>query len=183
MTFDQQIQVWSAAGSWLAGFATLLAVALSLWLVRRQDSVKLNVNAACLQLFAGDGTPPRNIVGISVTNLGERPVIINSVGWRIGRGKKRRFCLQTVGEGSPDDYPKAIGHGQSANFWITRPEVWAEEIGNKFIESLTDWHLKTFIVQVHTSVGQTVEKRASESILKLLKEHIKPGSYTESDDA
>jgi hypothetical protein len=42
-------------------------------------------------------------------------------------------CLQTVGTGRPDDYPKMLEHGQTANFWITSPVAWVGEFGTKFI--------------------------------------------------
>ena len=96
MTIDQQIQIWNALGTWIAGIATFAAVVVSLYLARRSERVHLKAHAGVRLLLRGDGTPAEKNVEIGVTNLGDRPVTIESVGWAIGKGKKRRYSLQNV---------------------------------------------------------------------------------------
>lgn len=53
-------------------------------------------------LFAGDGTPGIYLAGVSVTNIGVRPIHVSSVGWRTGwlsRGPEKlrfRFAIQNA---------------------------------------------------------------------------------------
>lgn len=170
MTFDQKIQIWNTVGTWLAGMATFAAVVVSLYLSRKRDRVNLKVHAGLRLHIVGDGSPAKRIIVISVTNRGERPVIVNTVGWRIGRGKNARFCIQTVGRGSPDDYPKELAHGKSATFSIDNPEAWASDILEKFLQPATAKHMRTLKAQVNTSVGETVESTSEESLQRFLVE-------------
>lgn len=96
MTLDQQIQVWNAIGTWLAGIATFAAVVVSLLLATRADRVRLKVHAGIRLLFIGDGSPAEELLEIHVTNLGDRPATVTSVGWAIGKRKKKRYCLQNL---------------------------------------------------------------------------------------
>lgn len=171
MTLDQTIQVWNTVGTWLAGMATFAAVVVSLYLSRQRDRVNLKVHAGLRLVIVGDGSPARRVVVISVTNRGERPVIVNTVGWRIGRGKNARFCIQTVGRRSPDDYPKELAHGKSATFSFDNPEAWANDMLEKFLQPAAAKHIRTFKAQVNTSVGETVESTAEESLQRFLVEH------------
>jgi hypothetical protein len=82
MTLDQKIQVWMVIGTWFAGLGTCAAVIVALYLSRRIEKVRLKVYAG-LRVILGDGTPRQTHLSIGVTNLGERPVTINTVGWAI----------------------------------------------------------------------------------------------------
>ena len=88
MTFDQKIQVWVAVGTWVAGLATLAAVVVALYLARRTEKVRLNVHVGLRVVVIGDGSPFQEHLSISVTNVGERSVTINTVGWAVGKGKQ-----------------------------------------------------------------------------------------------
>lgn len=94
MTLDQKIQVWMVIGTWLAGLGTFAAVIVALYLSRRVEKVRLKVCAGLREVILGDGSPFQRHLGIGVTNLGERPVTVNSVGWAVGRRRQRRFALQ-----------------------------------------------------------------------------------------
>jgi hypothetical protein len=174
MTLDQQIQLWNAIGTWVAGLATVVAVVVSLWFATRRDRVKLNVVAGVRLVIAGDGSPPREFVSISATNLGERPVTISIIGWRIGTGKKRKFCVQTLGDRESHDYPKRLDHGEAANFLVFTGRGWPNEFINKFIQSNDERLLRTLVAQVHTSVGQTADCQPEGNLLDLLKQHYDP---------
>ena len=94
MNLDQKIQIWNAVGTWLAGIATFLAVLVSLHLARKAEMVKIKTDVGIRLVIAGDGTPAEEHLGFSIVNLGDRPVNIVSVGWSIGKGKLKRFCVQ-----------------------------------------------------------------------------------------
>ena len=171
MTLDQQIQIWNALGSWLAGIATFAAVVASLYLARKGEKVRLKVFAGLRLIFRGDGSSPEEHLNIGVTNLGDRPTTITSVGWAVGRGKKRRYCIQTESGNWTARYPIKLEHGEHANFMVSfiHTPNWLTEFANGFLKSLSDNELNTLVVQIHTSVGQTIEVKPEQDLLERLK--------------
>ena len=163
--------------------ATVVAVVVSLWLATRRDHVKLNVVAGVRLVIAGDGSAAREFVSISATNLGERPVTISIIGWRIGTGKKRKFCIQTLGDRESHEYPKRLDHGEAANFLVFTGREWPHEFINKFIQSNDERLLRTLVAQVHTSVGQTVNCQPEKNLLDLLKRHYDAAKVAEHNRA
>ena len=171
MTFDQMIQVWVAIGTWVAGLGTIAAVIVALYLARRSEKVRLQVHVGLRQVILGDGSAFQRHVAISVTNRGERPVTINSVGWAVGKRKQRRVAIQPVSGPHTSQYPIELAHGKGANFMVSFVETpnWPREFATGFVEDLSDKSLKTLLAQVHTSVGQTVEVHPENDLLEELK--------------
>jgi len=177
MTLDQKIQVWMVIGTWLAGFATLGAVIVALYLARRAEKVRLKVQAGLRIIVPGYDSQSQEHLDISVTNLGERPVTINSVGWAVGRRKHRRFCIQTVSGPYTKQYPIELAHGKSADFMVSfrATPSWPKDFATDFIKDLSDKSLKTLVALVQTSVGQTVKVRPEKELLERLKKAGKTG--------
>jgi hypothetical protein len=172
MTLDQQIQIWVAVGTWVAGLATLAAVVVALYLSRRTEKVRLSVFVGLRMVVVGDGSPFQEHLSFNVTNIGERPVMINSIGWAVGKGKQRRFCIQPVYGPFTTQYPVELAHGKSANFmvsFLTMPN-WLEEFSTGFVKDLSDRSVKTLVAQIYTSVGQTIEVRPEGSLIQRLRE-------------
>lgn len=171
MTLDQQIQVWNAVGTWLAGLATFAAVVVSLRLARKADRVHVEASAGIRLVFAGDGTTAEEHAGITAVNRGERPVIINSVGWRVGRGKGARHCIQPVSGQYTHQYPKQLAHGEQAAFLVSFNTVpdWAKDFAVGFIQDLEPRNLKTLRAVIHTSVGQSIEVVPEKNLLEKLR--------------
>ena len=171
MTLDQQIQVWNAVGTWIAGIATFAAVVVSLHLARRNERVRLKVFAGLRLVFRGDGTPPEEHLNIGVTNLGERAITVNTVGWAVGRGKKRRYCIQPVSGQWTAQYPIELPHGKSASFMVSFNHTpnWLDDFANRFLKGVPDKELSTLVAQVHTSVGQTIEVKPEKALLERLR--------------
>ena len=171
MTVDQKIQLWNAIGTWVAGIATFAAVVVSLHLARRVEKVRLRARVGIRQMFQGDGTPGQELLEFHVTNLGDRPVTVVSLGWSIGKGKKRRFGLQTLCGPYTAQHPKELAHGQSASFhvsFISAPN-WANDFVSKFVDSGPE-PLDTLRAQVHTSVGPSTDVQPEDNVFNKLKE-------------
>lgn len=119
----------------------------------------------------GDGTPPQKHVCFNVTNIGERAVRVNTVGWAVGKGKTRRFAIQPVLGRYSSKYPIELAHGQNANFMVDLAAVanWFSHIANDFVRDLSDQSLNTFVAQIHTSVGQTIEIKPDRGLIEALK--------------
>ncbi|WP_151071184.1 hypothetical protein [Cupriavidus oxalaticus] len=171
MTLDQKIQIWNAVGTWLAGIATFTAVVVSLYIALRSDRVRLKIHAGLRVFIIGDGTPAQDMVEIGVTNLGERPVTITGVGWAVGRGKNKRYCLQNVSGRYTNDYPIEISHGKSASFQVLFSSTpnWLHDFSNNFIASGGE-SISTLVAMVHTSVGQSIEVKAEGNLMERLLE-------------
>lgn len=177
MTLDQQIQVWNAIGTWVAGIATFAAVLVSLYLARRGDRIRLKLFAGLRLVIRGDGSPPEEHLNIGVTNLGDRSVTVNTVGWAVGKRKQRRYCIQTVSGPWTAKYPIELAHGKSANFMVSfiHTPTWLPEFANEFLKSLSDKEIDTLVVQAHTSVGQTIEAKPENDLIERLKKARKDG--------
>jgi hypothetical protein len=173
MTLDQQIQVWNAVGTWVAGIATFLAVIVSLHLARKSERVNLRTNLGIRLVFEGDGTPAEEHVGFSVVNLGERPVNVVSIGWCVGKGKAKRFCIQPVAGRYTQQYPQQLPHGEQATFLVSflASPNWSKEFATGFVEDLSEKNLKTLRGMVHTSVGKSIEVVPEENLIERLRAH------------
>jgi len=176
MTIDELIQIGMLVGTWFAALATFLAVLVALYLSRKVEKVHLKTHAGLRLVIRGDGSPQEEHLNISVTNLGERPVTINSAGWAIGKRKHRRFCIQTVSGRYTSQYPIELAHGKSAQFMVSFLETpnWLDEFAEGFVKDLSDKSLKTLVAQVHTSVGKTVEVRPEDDLLERLRSNPSP---------
>jgi hypothetical protein len=172
VNLDQKIQLWNAVGTWVAGLGTLAAVIVSLYLASRSDRVKLRVNVGLRVIFAGDGSPAEEQVGFSVANLGDRPVTITSVGWRVGRGTAARFCVQPLYGVYTANCPKQLQHGDQATFLVSLLALptWPKDFAKGFVGDLSERNLKTLRALVHTSIGETIEVRPDENLLKRLRD-------------
>ena len=108
MTFGHDANWWAATaalGQMLGAFATFLAVAVSLWIVRTDRSLSGRGSAKILVTFVGDGSPGVYHVGSVVENSGIRDFLVLSISWKIGwlrKGPKKlayAYAIQTSGTG------------------------------------------------------------------------------------
>lgn len=170
MTLDQKIQIWNAIGTWVAGIATFLAVIVSLYLARKSESVRLKTSVGIRLIFAGDGSPAEEHIGFNVTNHGDRPIIINSIGWKIGKRKNAKYCIQPVSSKYTAQYPKQLAHGEQATFLVSLNVVpnWSKDFSTGFIKNLSKKNLKSLRAQIHTSLGTTIDVIPENNLLEKL---------------
>ncbi len=180
---DWTMQILTLLGTWLSGLGTLAAAFIALWLGLRGSRVKLRafadlrLVAADLRSVVGTGELERGLY-IQVTNGGERPVTIISVGWcvgwRVSKRWNRRFAINPT---ALNQCPKTLSHGESASFYTSFSEQpdWMRNFSAAFIKNTTRRHVKTLRVQIHTSVGHTENVIPAESFLKELEEAGKSG--------
>lgn len=74
-------------------------------------------------------------------------------------------------------YPVELAHGKNANFMISfiHTPTWLTEFANGFLKPISEKELNTLVVQVHTSVGQTVEAKPENELLERLRKVLKNG--------
>ncbi len=170
MTFDQKIQVILAVGTWFAAIGTIAAVVVALYLVRRTEKVRLKTHVGLRVLVGADGQIEH--LNMNVTNVGEKPVTVNSIGWAIGKGKERRYCIQPVYGKWTSQYPVELSHGKSVDFMVSFLDVpdWLYEFSTGFVKDLSNKSIKTLVAQIFTSVGQTIEVRPEGNLIERLRE-------------
>lgn len=165
-------------GSWLAAIGTISAVVVALLLARRADSIKLSVAAGLRVIVGGGINHPKECLVISVTNLGERPVIIQSTGWRIGRGRNKRQAIYFPSKSSPSQFGKVIEHGQHAQFvtdFLESPN-WMRDFADKMVQDGSEKWLKTLRALVVTSVGHTEIVKPEQPFLDEIQQILKGDS-------
>ena len=167
MTFDQKVQLWMVVGTWVAGLATLLAVMTALYLAKNVEKVRLRIFVGIRVVVPGDGSPPEHVC-FGVTNVGQRPVTITTVGWVIGKRKKRKYLIQLI-SGSLAN--AELTHGQNANFKVPLSDMLNRASGfpAEFINDPSGQSLKTLKAQIFTSVGQTFEVKPESDLIDRLR--------------
>jgi len=156
MNFDQIIQIVNTVGIWLAAFATVAAVVVSLYLSNRSERVKLRSVVGIWIMLEGRPLSNRGEhVFISITNRGGRDVVVTSIGWSIGKGKNKKFFLTRNWSEGSSNIPIRLPYGESANFLISLEEVnWFEEFA-KWVGGRHD--INTLRCLIGTSVGTSVK--------------------------
>ena len=106
----------------------------------------------------------------NVTNIGERPVVISLISWVIGRGKNRKYGIQTLSGPLTKQYPETLAHGQDAMFTVSFSETpnWASNL-LKTLDDPSGGSLRTLCAQIHTSVGQTFDVKPESALLDRLR--------------
>ena len=167
MTFEQSLSIINTIGIWFAGIGTFAAAGVALWLASRSKRVKLRIFVG-IRLLLGHGNSEECLV-FSITNIGERPVIINNIGWRVGKSRNRKDAIQTLSHSSQDRIPKKIEYGENATFMInfTENPNWAADFVEKVILSEP---VKSIRAIVFTSVGHIEEIKPEQNLLTKLQE-------------
>ena len=166
------VQIGLLLGTWTAGLATVAAVCVSLYLARRGEKVRLRIFVGLRMTVPGDGSPPEEHVCFHVTNLGERPVSIQSVGWVVGKRRKRKNCIQPLSGRWTTQCPTEIKYGQDVRFMVSLSETpnWVRDFSVGFINDPSGQLLKTLRAQIFTSVGKTFEVKPESGLLERLRQ-------------
>lgn len=99
--------------TWFAFGATFLAVVVSLYLANRKPISKISASAYTSIMSISPGVSAMGL-SINIANVGDRPVVINSITWMCG-GKYTLHLLFCPGVSEP--LPKKLEHGESATFF------------------------------------------------------------------
>lgn len=165
MTLSDALNV---AAAWTAAFGTILASIVALMLARRSTKVRIKALVGIREVI-GIGTH-RTFVAFSVTNLGERPVTITSLGWRIGKGRRnQRYGLIPFTDPLSAEIPKTLNYGEAATFFAlekTDPR-WLSDYLTTFIKGDSTETLRGL---VHTTVGYSAVVVPEDGYLRALNE-------------
>ena len=104
-----------------------------------------------------------------------RPARITNISWEVGKGKSKKYLIQTFGFPGYDDIPKTLQEGEQANFMIPfsfkgDETDWIMMFPNYVVGDNNAKLLKTLTIKIHTSVGTTFSAKAEEELIKSLVE-------------
>lgn len=166
---------------WLSAIGTLSAVALSLYLARRDKNIRLEVSAGH-RIVVGPGSqePYPEYLSIYVVNVGHRDAQITNIGWKVGVFRKHHAVQSTINDGISSTIPVRLKDGEEAKFLIplNMETNWLREFGEKMLYPLPWLQARSIKIQAFTSVGDTFEARIEKSlrqkILKALENNEHP---------
>ena len=170
------LRFWEVIGAWVAAFATLTAVVVSLWLALSQSKVKLKINAGHRLLLTEGQKETPDYCYINIVNISPKPAKIVSVGWQVGLFKKRYF-YQKFGIPESAQVPVTLQQdGDEATFLLpfhfrSDDQDWIVH----FPQSIFNGHkpkiqLMTLCVLVYTSVGQKFKVKVEDNLKEKLLE-------------
>lgn len=154
---ENNLQLWSVIGTWVASIGTVSAVITSLWLASRADKVKLKVFAGHRLLLPKLEKGNNDYCYINVVNTGSKPVKITNIGWQAGRSKTKQHMVQIFGLSNSDNVPKMLTEGEEATFLVPfhlrgNEEDWLNSMSKALTEKTNN--IKSLKVCVSTSIGQ-----------------------------
>jgi hypothetical protein len=104
-----------------------------------------------------------------VLNLGQQPVIINSIGWRFGLFRKRYSQQRLHGIPLSQVPPVTLATGQEANFFVPLDTTdWLKNMVGNLSESFPELSARMLRVYVATSVRKPVYRRVDPELRKKL---------------
>jgi len=172
MTLDQQIQVWNAVGTWLAGLATFAAVIVSLYLANRLSTpkAKLTVGHRIIVEPGVKGPAPEYVL-FQIVNTGERPIRVTGIGWKVGFWKKRE-AIQLFEGLLSSPLPIELSHGQEAKWLVplaAREEPWLTYFAKGMLFPNCQFSCFSLRARAYISTGSVFEAKPDSSLLSKLR--------------
>jgi hypothetical protein len=160
------LHLWEAAGSWLAGIATLLAVVVSL-LLARKERIRLTVSVGHRVTITADdiGKLPE-ILMVTIRNVGTRDAVIDSITWQLRCGWRRRNALQLFPDFRAGEVVKS---GNARHFTISLDySDWATHFVSDIIGEWPRLTVPFLRLTVHTATGDRFSTRVEPSLKRYL---------------
>ncbi|TAK04387.1 MAG: hypothetical protein EPO39_11590 [Candidatus Manganitrophaceae bacterium] len=179
--FDRTVwEFINSFSSWLSAVGTLLAVFVSLHLARRDQIIRLAINAGIRKMVKMnqkivDGD---DIVTISITNTGHRTATITGICWRAGTFRKYMFDQVPGANSYSSTLPVKLSDGDEAFFRIPMKQF--EQGAESIIKGIDDMWFpilqgRSIKVGVYTSTSGVytadIDKNLRDWFIKKVKEY------------
>lgn len=152
---------WSMIGTWLAGFATVGAVASSLYIanMRPKPRIKGNITLSAIKKFEW-----KKGVGINIANVGHMPVSITSLVWHFDG--ETTFMHDFAPEGQ--NLPIKLEHGETGFFFIENDQhsPWARDVKNFILEN--HGKIERLRIAVNFGTMDRVFIKPAEAVIKMI---------------
>ena len=158
---------WGSVADWVSGIGSLAAATVALYLARRNEGIRLQGYCG-LRVSVGGGMAQHELVFTSVTNIGTRSTVIQLIGMRVGRFKKRQAVITMTRDMNSVGTSYPLADGQQAHWGIPLDEEkkWLREACQGFIHTPSD--VRTLKIQIHTTHGYTLNIRPEEPLRKAM---------------
>jgi hypothetical protein len=166
---QQQWEFINGFANWIAAIGTVAAVIISLYLALSSNKPKAKLSVGVRVMFTpGDSGPHPAFVVVKLVNLGDRPIHINSLGWKSGLFKKK-YALQIV-HATPfsQGLPVSLEHGKEAQWHIPtdmRDGGWYKYLASGFLLSNSKKAIKTLRIIAYTSTGHEFVAKPETSLI------------------
>lgn len=176
---QEQWQLINSFAEWFSAVGTVAAVIVSLYLARQDQRVRLRITATIGNIF-GDPTVDVKVdhLWITVTNVGRRTAVLNSVAWRVGflpaklSRFGRKYAIQNFDLPNCTRLPAKLEDGDSASFMIPLDRWLGYFAGDMFPRP--HWLSLYFVTALaFASTGKAASVRVSGSLRKALKEALR----------
>ncbi len=168
---QQQWDFINGFANWISAIGTVAAVIVSLYLAlgATRPKAKLSVGVRVMITPGQKGTDTELVV-IRLVNLGDRPIHVTGIGWKVGFWKKR-YALQVV---SPTPYsqgiPVTLEHGKEAQWHIPTDyqEGWFKYFSNGFLKGLSEREMNTLRIIAYASTGHEFVEKPEKALITAL---------------
>lgn len=158
--------------NWFAAMGSFAAAAVALYLANRSSRPSAKVWVGHRLLIGGGFTKPYpEFVVFNIVNTGDRPIRVNSIGWKVGLFRKRH-AMQNHDAAQSSPLPIELTHGQEASWYVpfsTKDEPWSDYFAAGMLMPHYRTALWTVRARFFTSVGYVFDTRPEESLLKPLR--------------
>jgi hypothetical protein len=116
-----------AVGTWLSSIGTIAAVIPALYLARRGEDVRLNVQVGLMEVVIGDGSRFSGACRYKRYEFGKAPRYGQHRWLGYWQRQKAEFAIQPLNSPHSAQYPIELFHGASASFLVSRHDAGLEK--------------------------------------------------------
>jgi len=162
---------WGSVADWAAAFGSVFAALVALHLGQQAGRIKLS--AFCGVRVIVSGSKQDRLASIMVTNVGDRPVRISTIGLSHGLLKKSHGIIK-IGEKTEfcESLLRVLNDGDQAHFGfpLNSETNWIAHQGKEFQNWLD---LATFRVTIYCSNGQKLKIKPERALLDEIRARMK----------
>ena len=163
---------WGSVADWVSGLGSMSAGIIALCLAKSTTRIRLRGYCG-IRVIIGQGTKPKDLIFVSVTNVGTRSTVINNIAMRVGGLRKKRFAvIKAVKDAYSVGVPFPLADGQEGHWGIPLDEekTWIKDLCKSFVTSPSD--VQTLRFTVHTNHGEVLTLKPEDNLKKELLAHI-----------
>jgi hypothetical protein len=146
---------------------------------RRDNAVRIKVGATVGQIAGDPATPFQRLhLWITVTNLGRRTLMLQTVGWRSGLLHhkspflSRAYAFQILQAPHGPNLPLKMQDGDVAN-WMIPLDQWLTDSVDKLVIKPRWLGLRTLRIQAYASTGAVVSNAVSKKLMEKIRAQLK----------
>jgi len=160
---------------WLSAIGTLVAVAATIYLSRRDKQIQLTVRAS-KGVVLQPGADTRDVIWIAVRNIGIRSANVSNIYWKVGVWKPSELLQSPSRDPQSSQIPVRLADGETADYTFPVGQYWSTN-GAKFREIVrARWSrwltLRSMKVCVSTTAGKSIEARIDHTLRDYLAEML-----------